>query len=116
MLLAGIIFRNTLVTYDRQNERIGFWKTNCSVLWERLHSGGGPTPGVLDFTNSIVNDSPTPVLPDLMLCSTWWEWRTMLLLVGILLAAFLWFTALSMWPDASRPLDAPLPEEDFCPL
>ncbi|XP_018680544.2 aspartic proteinase 36-like [Musa acuminata AAA Group] len=218
-ILGGIIFRNTLVTYDRQNERIGFWKTNCSVLWERLHSDGGPTPGVLDFTNSRVNDSPTPVLPDLFESgvitfdmilniayaellphakeleeliahelqvdinqvnliniaskgkstmlrlaifpaassgffsdttvmdivsflsehrvqlpenfgsyqvvrwnferpsrSTWWEWRTMLLLVGILLAAFLRFTALSMWPDASRPLDAPLPEEDFCPL
>ncbi|KAI0523479.1 hypothetical protein KFK09_005874 [Dendrobium nobile] len=36
-LLGGIIVRNTLVTYDRQNERIGFWKTNCSELWNRLH-------------------------------------------------------------------------------
>lgn len=36
-LLGGIVVRNTLVTYDRQNERIGFWKTNCSELWSRLH-------------------------------------------------------------------------------
>ncbi|KAK8949664.1 Aspartic proteinase Asp1 [Platanthera zijinensis] len=36
-LLGGIIVRNTLVTYDRQNRRIGFWKTNCSELWDRLH-------------------------------------------------------------------------------
>ncbi|XP_048234787.1 aspartic proteinase 36-like [Ricinus communis] len=34
--LGGIIVRNTLVTYDRQNNRIGFWKTNCSELWKRL--------------------------------------------------------------------------------
>ncbi|KAI4339823.1 hypothetical protein MLD38_024723 [Melastoma candidum] len=31
-LLGGIIVRNTLVTYDRENNRIGFWKTNCSEL------------------------------------------------------------------------------------
>lgn len=36
-LLGGIIVRNTLVTYDRHNRRIGFWKTNCSELWDRLH-------------------------------------------------------------------------------
>ncbi|XP_020580198.1 aspartic proteinase nepenthesin-2-like [Phalaenopsis equestris] len=36
-LLGGIIVRNTLVTYDRHNRRIGFWKTNCSDLWDRLN-------------------------------------------------------------------------------
>ncbi|KAL8540780.1 hypothetical protein ACS0TY_002122 [Phlomoides rotata] len=36
-LLGAIIVRNTLVTYDREHEKIGFWKTNCSELWERLH-------------------------------------------------------------------------------
>lgn len=36
-LLGGIVVRNTLVTYDRQNERIGFWKTNCSELWKNLN-------------------------------------------------------------------------------
>ncbi|MBA0686816.1 hypothetical protein Goari_014393, partial [Gossypium aridum] len=36
-LLGGIIVRNTLVTYDRKDSKIGFWKTNCSELWERLH-------------------------------------------------------------------------------
>ncbi|KAG0464410.1 hypothetical protein HPP92_020479 [Vanilla planifolia] len=36
-LIGGIIVRNTLVTYDRQNHRIGFWKTNCSELWNKLH-------------------------------------------------------------------------------
>ncbi|KMZ63930.1 hypothetical protein ZOSMA_38G00380 [Zostera marina] len=36
-LLGGIFVRNTLVTYDRGNDRIGFWKTNCSELWDRLH-------------------------------------------------------------------------------
>lgn len=37
IILAGIFVRNTLVTYDRGNDRIGFWKTNCSELWDRLH-------------------------------------------------------------------------------
>lgn len=23
--------------YDREHSKIGFWKTNCSELWERLH-------------------------------------------------------------------------------
>ena len=35
--------RNTLVTYDREHSRIGFWKTNCSELWERLHITGAPS-------------------------------------------------------------------------
>ncbi|XP_057780286.1 aspartic proteinase 36-like [Salvia miltiorrhiza] len=36
-LLGAIIFQNTLVTYDREHEKVGFWKTNCSELWERMH-------------------------------------------------------------------------------
>ncbi|XP_017413751.2 aspartic proteinase 36-like isoform X1 [Vigna angularis] len=28
-LLGGIVVRNTLVMYDREQEKIGFWKTNC---------------------------------------------------------------------------------------
>ncbi|MBA0643383.1 hypothetical protein Goklo_027681 [Gossypium klotzschianum] len=43
-LLGGIIVRNTLVTYDREHSKIGFWKTNCSELWERLHRTGGQSP------------------------------------------------------------------------
>ncbi|GMH17964.1 hypothetical protein Nepgr_019805 [Nepenthes gracilis] len=43
-LLGGIIVRNTLVTYDRANERVGFWKTNCSELWKSLHVPVCPTP------------------------------------------------------------------------
>ncbi|KAG8497454.1 hypothetical protein CXB51_008756 [Gossypium anomalum] len=43
-LLGGIIVRNTLVTYDREHSKIGFWKTNCSELWERLHITGGQSP------------------------------------------------------------------------
>lgn len=40
----GIVVRNTFVTYDREHEKIGFWKTNCSELWERLNVTGAPTP------------------------------------------------------------------------
>ncbi|XP_040992292.1 aspartic proteinase 36-like isoform X3 [Juglans microcarpa x Juglans regia] len=43
-LLGGIVVRNTLVTYDREHSKIGFWKTNCSELWERLHKSGAPPP------------------------------------------------------------------------
>ncbi|KAJ9186804.1 hypothetical protein P3X46_002337 [Hevea brasiliensis] len=43
-LLGGIIVRNTLVTYDRESDKIGFWKTNCSELWKRLKVSGVPVP------------------------------------------------------------------------
>ncbi|XP_010558952.1 PREDICTED: aspartic proteinase CDR1 isoform X2 [Tarenaya hassleriana] len=36
-LLGGIVVRNTLVVYDRENSKVGFWRTNCSELYERLH-------------------------------------------------------------------------------
>jgi hypothetical protein len=69
-LLGGIIVRNTLVTYDRHNEKIGFWKTNCSELWERLHIGGAPSPGPSSDTGSQADMSPAPApsgLPGLCL-------------------------------------------------
>ncbi|KAI9113462.1 hypothetical protein K1719_015389 [Acacia pycnantha] len=43
-LLGGIVVRNILVTYDREHTKVGFWKTNCSELWERLHISGAPPP------------------------------------------------------------------------
>lgn len=43
-LLGGIVVRNMLVTYDRGNEKIGFWRTNCSELWERLQAAVPPPP------------------------------------------------------------------------
>ncbi|XP_077233718.1 aspartic proteinase 36-like [Tasmannia lanceolata] len=74
-LLGGIIVRNTLVTYDRENQKIGFWKTNCSELWERLHFPGvpssapspWPTPSASHSSNSSIEVAPTPSpsgLPD----------------------------------------------------
>ncbi|XP_062187352.1 aspartic proteinase 36-like [Phragmites australis] len=59
-LLGGIIVRNTLVTYDRHNEKIGFWKTNCSELWERLHIGGATSPAPSSDTGSQADMSPAP--------------------------------------------------------
>nr|GEY29552.1 aspartic proteinase-like protein 2 [Tanacetum cinerariifolium] len=50
-LLGGIIARNTFVMYDREHDKIGFWKTNCSDLWARLHPSGGPSPSP-DGSNS----------------------------------------------------------------
>ncbi|KAF7136394.1 hypothetical protein RHSIM_Rhsim08G0096600 [Rhododendron simsii] len=61
-LLGGIIVRNTLVMYDREHDKIGFWKTNCSELWERLHIAGAPPPipSASDSTNST---APAPAGP-----------------------------------------------------
>ncbi|XP_019446838.1 PREDICTED: probable aspartic protease At2g35615 isoform X2 [Lupinus angustifolius] len=41
-LLGGIVFQNTLVMYDREHRKIGFWKTNCAKLWKRLHISDAP--------------------------------------------------------------------------
>ncbi|CAA0831469.1 Eukaryotic aspartyl protease family protein [Striga hermonthica] len=71
-LLGGIIVRNTLVTYDRGHESIGFWKTNCSELWERLHLSSVPPPPPpfgTDETNSTMAVSPSlaPTEPPLQI-------------------------------------------------
>ncbi|KAL5559133.1 hypothetical protein UlMin_035344 [Ulmus minor] len=46
-LLGGILVRNTLVTYDRENSKIGFLKTNCSELWKTLNYVSVPPPAPL---------------------------------------------------------------------
>ncbi|OVA01001.1 Peptidase A1 [Macleaya cordata] len=61
-LLGGIVVRNTLVTYDRENERIGFYKTNCSELWERLNVPGAPSPAPVTLSD---RNSTTEVPPSL---------------------------------------------------
>ncbi|KAI5658940.1 hypothetical protein M9H77_27733 [Catharanthus roseus] len=60
-LLGGIIVRNTLVTYDREHEKIGFWKTNCSDLWNRLQTPNAPSPVPpgLNDTDSTEDVAPT---------------------------------------------------------
>lgn len=60
-LLGGIIVRNTLVMYDREHSKIGFWKTNCSELWERLHitSALSPIPSSSEGKNSSTELSPS---------------------------------------------------------
>ncbi|KAL5197390.1 hypothetical protein ABZP36_000902 [Zizania latifolia] len=59
-LLGGIIVRNTLVTYDRHNEKIGFWKTNCSELWERLNITEAPSPAPSSNSGSEGDMAPAP--------------------------------------------------------
>ncbi|KAG0460394.1 hypothetical protein HPP92_020289 [Vanilla planifolia] len=61
-LLGGIIVRNTLVTYDRHNQRVGFWKTNCSELWKRLHFNGLPSPAPSPSENSFTSENLSPSL------------------------------------------------------
>lgn len=58
-LLGGIVVRNTLVTYDRHNEKIGFWKTNCSELWERLHISEVPSSAPSDSEGDMA-PAPAP--------------------------------------------------------
>ncbi|WMV41922.1 hypothetical protein MTR67_035307 [Solanum verrucosum] len=61
-LLGGIIVCNTLVSYDRENARIGFWKTNCSKLRDTLNVSSSPPPPSLpsgmDNTNSTAHMTP----------------------------------------------------------
>ncbi|KAJ3673043.1 hypothetical protein LUZ60_006417 [Juncus effusus] len=65
-LLGGIIVRNTLVTYDRHNNRIGFWKTNCSELWQQLDLIRAPSPApTLPPSPSNSSSSLAPALPPL---------------------------------------------------
>ncbi|PHU04611.1 hypothetical protein BC332_25433 [Capsicum chinense] len=65
-LLGGIIAHNSLVTYNRKNERIGFWKTKCSELCDRQNSSPPPpslsTPVVSSLDNQKYNThmSPSP--------------------------------------------------------
>ncbi|KAK9287890.1 hypothetical protein L1049_016333 [Liquidambar formosana] len=61
-LLGGIVVHNTLVTYDRESDKIRFWKTNCSELWKGLYIPGAPAPApVVSFSrNSTIEMSPTP--------------------------------------------------------
>lgn len=42
--MTAIIVRNTLVTYDREHEKIGFLKTNCSDLWKALRASPASAP------------------------------------------------------------------------
>ncbi|KAK8710893.1 hypothetical protein V6N13_146202 [Hibiscus sabdariffa] len=60
-LLGGIIVRNTLVTYDREHSKVGFWKTNCSELWKRLHmpGPGAPSPSPSSHEKGNSTESPT---------------------------------------------------------
>ncbi|KAJ9158968.1 hypothetical protein P3X46_024505 [Hevea brasiliensis] len=58
-LLGGILVRNTLVMYDRENSKMGFWKTNCSELWERLHRTGAPAP-LLSASNGTNSTTEMP--------------------------------------------------------
>ncbi|KAK9061889.1 hypothetical protein SSX86_019073 [Deinandra increscens subsp. villosa] len=51
-LLGGIIVRNTFVMYDREHHKIGFWKTNCSDLWARIHGSSGISPSSPDSHSS----------------------------------------------------------------
>lgn len=61
-IAPGIIVCNTLVSYDRENARIGFWKTNCSKLRDTLNVSSSPPPPSLpsgmDNTNSTAYMTP----------------------------------------------------------
>lgn len=52
-MCVGIVVRNTLVIYDREHTKVGFWKTNCSELWARLHVSDAlpPVPPNSEGTN-----------------------------------------------------------------
>lgn len=54
------------MTYDRENDKIGFWKTNCSELWKRLNHPSSP-PSVSPLVPDSVKantEIPPSVAPD----------------------------------------------------
>ncbi|CAN8267785.1 unnamed protein product [Cochlearia groenlandica] len=59
-LLGGIVVRNTLVTYDRENDKLGFLKTNCSDIWRRLAAKDSPAPVSTVSQNKSSHISPSP--------------------------------------------------------
>ncbi|KAK1555741.1 hypothetical protein Q3G72_030710 [Acer saccharum] len=66
-LLGGIVVRNTLVTYDREDGKIGFWKTNCSELSRRLQVPSAPAPSPLVTRSGHTNVETSPTLsPDVL--------------------------------------------------
>lgn len=50
--------RNTLVTYDRENNKIGFWKSNCTELWKTLNVLS-PSPSPMDSDDASTRISPS---------------------------------------------------------
>uniref|UniRef100_A0A1J3CJ94 Peptidase A1 domain-containing protein n=1 Tax=Noccaea caerulescens TaxID=107243 RepID=A0A1J3CJ94_NOCCA len=52
-LLGGIVVRNTLVVYDRENSKVGFWRTNCSELSDRLHMDGSTSPSPATLPSNV---------------------------------------------------------------
>lgn len=47
--------------YDRAHSKIGFWKTNCSELWERLHiSDDNAHAPAVSNTSHDTNMAPAP--------------------------------------------------------
>lgn len=63
---AGIVVRNTLVTYDRGNDRIGFLKTNCSELWSRAQFSGATAPApapLVSQSNDTNMEIPPTIAP-----------------------------------------------------
>ena len=60
---TGIIVRNTFVMYDREHEKIGFWKTNCSDIWENLHVASAPPPASSPPNGSTSTGDISPSLP-----------------------------------------------------
>lgn len=62
--------------YDREHSKIGFWKTNCSELWERLQitSAPLPVPSSSNRKNSSAelppSEPPNYVLPGNVHCSS----------------------------------------------
>lgn len=48
------------MTYDREHEKIGFWKTNCSELWERLIDTGAEPPAAAPAPAPALAPAPAP--------------------------------------------------------
>lgn len=53
--------------YDREREKVGFWKTNCSELWERLQAiTPPPGPSTLDGSPTMAPALPPHIIPGMI--------------------------------------------------
>ena len=50
------------MTYDREHMKIGFWKTNCSEIWEKFHL---PNSSAAEPSASIRENSTEEIMPTL---------------------------------------------------
>lgn len=92
--------------YDRANSKIGFWKTNCSELWERLRisddNADGPSVSTKSHDSDIApasapSERPHYTIPGIVnfkVCVCFYSFMRVQKLDGISVGSFIIFFSL----------------------